>query len=79
MLKKKDKEKESKEAAKISDEFDCEVGVGERAGATNHWVGQIKNPSNFSTIFNPKKDNIVPKEKIKIHHVFGIRNKYLKD
>lgn len=53
------------------------VETGEQALAVSQFKGQTKAPSDFKP--NPKKDNILPSEGIKIHHVFGIRSKYLKD
>lgn len=54
-----------------------EATSAEKANATDHYKGQIKVPSKF--VPNPKKDNQPPSENMEIYHVFGIRNKYLKD
>lgn len=53
------------------------MAQGDQAQATDQFKGQIKAPSYF--VPNPKKDNVPPEADIKIHHVFGIRNKYLND
>ena len=39
----------------------------------------MKPPTDFLTAYNPKKDNKEPSQTVSINHVYGIRNKYLKD
>ena len=45
--------------------------------STNQYKGQIFAPRD--SVANPRKDNKVPEESAKIHHVFGIRSTYLID
>ena len=59
------------------DEFAVEEQKGQRALATKPFLGQIKAPSNFS--LNARTHNVEPNENVSIKHVFGVRNKYIKD
>ena len=45
--------------------------------ATSQFKGQIFAPRQF--VPNPRKDNKVPQENVKIKHAFGIRSSYIKD
>ena len=69
----------SRKKKQVFDEFEVEEEEGEQAMATKAFLGQIKPPSNFEEIYNPRRDNRKPKESVSINHVFGIRNAYLKD